>query len=118
MGYAHRIVSKAIKSQELVRPEECEKCGKVRKLIAHHTDYSKPLDVEWLCRSCHGIEHAKNGTSGVDSQIRLTPEELKLEQWQQHSAMPVSIVGLVNFIISKWDGNAIISEPVRKKSRA
>jgi hypothetical protein len=24
---------------------------------AHHNDYSKPLDITWLCRVHHGREH-------------------------------------------------------------
>ena len=44
----------AIKKGILMRPDECEWCGKSKKRIeAAHYDYSKPLDVKWLCSSCH-----------------------------------------------------------------
>ena len=36
----------------------CEVCG--GKAEAHHTDYSKPLDVRWLCRDHHPDEHPTN----------------------------------------------------------
>jgi ribosomal protein S27AE len=38
-------------------PLPCEKCGAV-KVDAHHDDYSKPLQVRWLCRACHRAHHA------------------------------------------------------------
>lgn len=34
----------------------CQKCG-AKKVHAHHHDYSKPLDVIWLCALCHSREH-------------------------------------------------------------
>jgi hypothetical protein len=34
----------------------CEKCG-ILKTEAHHDDYSKPLDVRWLCRAHHAELH-------------------------------------------------------------
>lgn len=37
----------------------CAICGN-KKALAHHHDYSKPLDVVWLCRTHHAEEHAKN----------------------------------------------------------
>jgi len=35
----------------------CEFCGD-EKVHAHHDDYSKPLDVIWLCPKCHRRLHA------------------------------------------------------------
>jgi hypothetical protein len=50
---ARSKVGYALKKGELVRPDRCSKCGKVCKPEAHHPDYSKPLEVEWLCKPCH-----------------------------------------------------------------
>ena len=41
----------------LVRPERCEGCGKEKKVVAHHGDYARPLEVEWLCGRCHAVRH-------------------------------------------------------------
>ena len=42
----------------LLRPEKCSCCGRADLPIeSHHPDYSKPLDVEWLCTVCHGRRH-------------------------------------------------------------
>jgi len=57
--YAHTAVSNAIRSGELMKPNNCEKCGAERLLHAHHPDYSKPLDVEWLCVPCHTLAHGR-----------------------------------------------------------
>ena len=36
----------------------CQECG-VQEVEAHHPDYSRPLDVVWLCKEHHmGIHHA------------------------------------------------------------
>lgn len=56
---AHIAVSKAIKLGKLVR-QLCECCGS-DKTAAHHDDYSKPLEVRWLCRKHHGEWHRING---------------------------------------------------------
>lgn len=53
--YARELVRRAIKAGRLVR-QPCERCG-VPHAQAHHEDYSKPLDVRWLCLPCHRAEH-------------------------------------------------------------
>jgi predicted DNA-binding protein YlxM (UPF0122 family) len=63
---AQNKVEKAILRGRITRPENCERCGASgtfkdgRSAIqAHHPDYSKPLDVIWLCQRCHHDEHRK-----------------------------------------------------------
>lgn len=58
---AHQLVMYAVKLGMLVKPKHCEKCLKTCAPHGHHTDYSKPLDVIWLCHSCHKLEHLKYG---------------------------------------------------------
>jgi len=39
-------------------PEPCADCG-AEKTEKHHEDYDKPLEVTWLCRTCHLARHKK-----------------------------------------------------------
>ena len=57
---AHSAVRRAIARGDLVRPDCCQDCGASGKIHGHHEDYSKPLDVEWLCPPCHHKRHPKN----------------------------------------------------------
>lgn len=59
---ARSIVSTAVWRGTITKPEECERCHgpySGRELDGHHRDYSKPLEVEWLCRDCHVAVHAE-----------------------------------------------------------
>ena len=58
--YAHILVMRAIRKGKLTRPLQCTSCGNGHKraLQGHHEDYSKPLDVIWLCDPCHKRYHA------------------------------------------------------------
>ncbi len=47
-----------VRQGKLKKPIECPRCGSgERKIQAHHHDYSKPLDVRWLCTYCHADFH-------------------------------------------------------------
>lgn len=57
--YARGVLRHAVKMGRIKKPQECERCGATGKIDGHHTDYSKPLDVMWLCDICHKQEHGK-----------------------------------------------------------
>jgi DNA-binding NarL/FixJ family response regulator len=52
---AQKAVRQAIKKGRLIRPTICEQCHQQRYIRAHHDDYSKPLEVRWLCTRCHSL---------------------------------------------------------------
>jgi ribosomal protein S27AE len=54
---AHNAVKLAKERGDLI-PKPCEQCGD-EPTHAHHDDYSKPLDVRWLCPQCHRAEHGQ-----------------------------------------------------------
>lgn len=54
---ARDVLKKAVRHGRIVKPACCEECGKPtpkRSLEGHHSDYTKPFQVRWLCRPCHG----------------------------------------------------------------
>jgi hypothetical protein len=53
---ARRLVNHHLRAGTLQK-KPCEVCGAVI-VEAHHRDYTKPLDVVWLCRVHHRMEHA------------------------------------------------------------
>lgn len=56
---AHTRVYDAIRRGKLIRPNTCKICSKFCKPEAHHEDYSKPLEILWLCKNCHAEKHRK-----------------------------------------------------------
>lgn len=55
---AHDAVKNALRNGTLVRPTACEDCAAACHPGSHHEDYSKPLDVVFVCRPCHRIRDA------------------------------------------------------------
>lgn len=49
---AHIMVWNKLRDKKLDR-KPCEVCGTARKVEAHHDDYSKPLEIRWLCKKHH-----------------------------------------------------------------
>lgn len=55
---ARRLFRNAYRRKEIIKGN-CEVCG-AERVDAHHDDYSKPLDIRWLCRTHHAEHHAKH----------------------------------------------------------
>ena len=56
---AHLKLARAVMNGTVIKKNVCEMCGGTSMIEAHHADYSKPLDVVWLCKKCHSEEHKK-----------------------------------------------------------
>ena len=54
---AHVILGNALRNKTVI-PQPCWECGE--KAEAHHPDYSRPLDVVWLCKKHHREVHLIN----------------------------------------------------------
>lgn len=48
---ARQMVSRCVRSG-ILKKTPCSLCGN-ENVQAHHADYSKPLDVVWVCFKCH-----------------------------------------------------------------
>lgn len=53
---ARNLLNIAVREGTLTR-QPCQACGK--KAQAHHEDYSKPLEVIWVCQAHHCALHRK-----------------------------------------------------------
>ena len=56
---AQHAVNDAIRRNRLAKPTHCEDCNKEARLHGHHSDYTRPLEVNWLCPLCHSARHKK-----------------------------------------------------------
>lgn len=58
---ARELVVASLRRGVLLRPKKCSECpSRNCKIEAHHDNYSKPLEVRWLCKNCHRIFHREN----------------------------------------------------------
>ena len=68
---AGHVVERAV-SKGILIPQCCEVCGAHGRMAdgrsevqGHHSDYSKPLDVMWLCQRCHHKWHKNHKAVGA-----------------------------------------------------
>ena len=57
---AHVVTHNYIRDGKLKRAESCSVCNSAESIEGHHDDYTKPLEVRWLCVKCHKQWHRHN----------------------------------------------------------
>ena len=63
--YARYKIMYAVRCKKIIPPAECQRCHGKCKTQAHHPDYSKPMEVIWLCAPCHGTFHPRRAHCSV-----------------------------------------------------
>lgn len=53
---ARTILNNAVRLGKIIKPNKCQNCEN-KKIQGHHPDYTKPLEVIWLCTKHHELEH-------------------------------------------------------------
>jgi hypothetical protein len=53
---AQILLNSAVAAGKVTR-QPCEVCGSTYRVHGHHEDYSKPLEVHWLCPTHHKQAH-------------------------------------------------------------
>ena len=83
---AHALARTARRRGDLV-PLACEACGGMDGIEGHHTSYAAPLEVTWLCGTCHRAEHvrlrrearaARLSAEALLAAVRSAPEPILL----------------------------------------
>ena len=69
---AQETLNNAVRDGRIIRPDTCP-CGNPNP-DGHHSDYSKPLMVTWLCRSCHMKLHREMDGLVMDVPKAMTDE--------------------------------------------
>ncbi len=79
---SHVVARSLARRTPIRKPEHCEHCAAVSKrLEKHHADYSRPLDVTWLCKPCHVIADTRKRQERriVDNALIAAKEDLAHE---------------------------------------
>ena len=73
---ARVVVSIALRNGSLIKPTECQLCGKAGYVESHHASYDHPLSIAWLCEGCHGLADKLRRLTSVEQVYGLNGDDL------------------------------------------
>jgi hypothetical protein len=56
---AQNVLRDHVKRGNIIKPSNCSICNSTQWIEAHHADYTKPLEVVWICKKCHVAIHKR-----------------------------------------------------------
>jgi hypothetical protein len=71
-----------------IKREPCVDCGS-EAVEMHHADYSKPIEITWLCRPCHLARHA-NGEEPIPPPFVDDPNFVPRQRTGSSTVPPLS----------------------------
>ena len=84
-GARYKVVC-AVRRGDIQKPHACEICQQVkRRIMAHLYDYRRPLEVIWLCPTCHyflhfnQVHHLK--PKGESTRLEILKRRQELAEW-------------------------------------
>ena len=94
---AQVALKNAVDAGKIERPDTCEECGASCKTPhGHHEDYSKPLEVSWLCCKCHSklMKRRKKYKCRTDNKLGRFIESTGLfpTAWAEKHGFPVPVI--------------------------
>jgi len=64
LAHPEKIKAKSLARYHIPLENTCRVCGSSTDLQRHHFDYSKPLEVVTMCRTCHEKTHRQMKNAG------------------------------------------------------
>ena len=114
---AYRQMKRALASGEIMKPDACEVCGDSdRVLHGHHEDYTKPLQLIWVCRVCHSQIHK----DGDREQIGGPPKKTKMfvVRINEKEKERLKAIAKANGqTVSEWARIALLTSVIREEKR-